>query len=111
MKAITRHTHGGSVAAALMSGVILLLLVGVSHPAAAVGADSNSDQDVIVHLGVHQFGDLREPYSVVATAGPDDVGFYEPPNGEGDAYGPRSFEVAPDGSIWVLDPIYYQLLV
>jgi hypothetical protein len=110
VKAITRHTHGRSVAAALMSGVVLLLVVGVFHPAAAAEVHPNSDQDVVVQLGVHRFGDLRGPDAVVA-AGPDDVGFEQPPNGEGNRYGPQSFEVAPDGSIWLLDSIDYQLLV
>ena len=105
MKAITRHTHRRSVAAALMSGVILLMVAGVFHPAAAVGVDSNSDQDIVVQLGVHQFGDLRELDAIMATAGPDDVGFEQPPNGEGNLYGPQSFEVAQDGSIWLLDSI------
>jgi hypothetical protein len=111
MKAISRHTHGRSVAAVLMSGVVLLLVVGVSYPAAAVAVGSNSDQDIFVQLGVHQFGDLREPDAIVAAVGPDDVGFYEPPNGEGAEDGPQRFELAPDGSIWLLDSINYQLLV
>jgi hypothetical protein len=111
MKAITRHTHGRSVAAALMSGVVVLLMVGVFNPAAAAAVDANSDQDIVVQLGVHHFGDLREPDAVVATVGADDVGFYQPPNGEGYPYGPQSFEVTPDGSIWLLDSINYRLLV
>ncbi len=111
MKAISRHTHGRSVAAAVTSGVLLLLVGGVFHAAAAVAVGSSADQDIVVQLGVHHFGDLRQPDAIVATAGPDDVGFYEPANGEGVAYGPQSFEVAPDGSIWLLDSINYQLLV
>jgi hypothetical protein len=110
MKAITRHTHGRSVAAALISGVVLLLVVSVFHSAAAVAANSSSDQDIVVQLGDHQFGDLREPDAIVATAGPDDVGFYPSP-GEGASLGPESFEVAQDGSIWLLDSINSQLLV
>src|SRR6266508_565525 len=111
MKAISRHTHGRSMGVTLMSGLVLLLVVGVFHPAAAGTVDPSSDQEIVVQLGVHQFGNLREPDAIVATAGPQDVGFYEPENGDGDAYGPESFEVALDGSIWLLDSINYQLLV
>src|SRR5206468_12040146 len=87
-----------------------LLVIGVFHSAAAVALDASSDQDIVVQLGVHQFGDLREPDAIMATAGPDDVGFYQSP-GEGTSYGPQSFEVAQDRSIWLLDSINSQLLV
>jgi hypothetical protein len=111
MKAIGRTTHGRFVGATLMSVLVLLLGGAIFHPAAASMVGSPSDQDIVVQLGVHKFGDLREADATVAIAGQDDVGFYESPNGEGDSYGPASFEVAPDGAIWLLDSINYRLLV
>jgi hypothetical protein len=48
----------------------------------------------------------------VARAGPDQVGFSSPPKGaDGVSYGPWSFDVAPDGSVWLLDEVNHQLLV
>lgn len=63
----------------------------------------------IVHLGTHHFGHPRAPGTVVARAGPDDVGFDNPP--EGAKTGPWSFDVARDGSVWLLDELDKRLLV
>ncbi len=56
-------------------------------------------------LGVHQFGHLRQPGAIVARAaegtGPDEVGVScEHPE---DCAFPWSFDVGPDGSVWVVD--------
>jgi hypothetical protein len=111
MKAIGRTILSRIVGATIVNALVLVLGGAMFHSAAAGTVDPSSGQDIVVQLGTHQFGDLREPDAIVATVGPEDVGFYEPPNGEGDASGPQSFEVAPDGSIWLLDSINYQLLV
>ena len=61
-------------------------------------------------LGAHRFGHVRAPDAIVARAGPDDVGLTccsDPPGGDG----PSSFDIAPDGSIWVLDRLNHRLLV
>jgi hypothetical protein len=64
-----------------------------------------------VPLGTHRFGHLRTPDTIVAHADPDQVGFTRPPPGvDGVAYGPWSFDVAHDGSIWLLDEINHRLL-
>jgi hypothetical protein len=40
------------------------------------------------------------------------VGFFQPPKGmDGVALGPWSFDVARDGSIWLLDEVKHRLLV
>jgi hypothetical protein len=63
----------------------------------------------VVNLGTHRFGQLRKPGKVVARAGPSDLGFENPP--EGAKTGPASFDVAPDGSVWLLDELDKRLLV
>jgi hypothetical protein len=84
----------------------LALLLGVGQPAAAT-----SYAPVSVALGTHRFGHLRAPDSIVAHADPSAVGFYQPPAGQdGVAYGPWSFDVARDGSIWLLDVVKHRLL-
>jgi hypothetical protein len=66
----------------------------------------------VVSLGGHRFGHLRAPDAIVARAGPHEVGFWAPPDGQdGATFGPWSFDVAQDGSIWLLDKVNQQLLV
>jgi hypothetical protein len=63
-----------------------------------------------VSLGTHRFGHPRAPGSIVAHAGPKQVGLSccaDPPGGDG----PSSFDIARDGSIWVLDRLNERLLV
>jgi hypothetical protein len=68
------------------------------------------DRFLPTSLGAHRFGHVREPDAIVARAGPDDVGLMccaDPPGGDG----PSSFDIARDGSIWVLDRLNHRLLV
>ena len=91
---------------ALAAG-LALLLGGTVQPAAATSCALLS-----VPLGTHRFGQLRAPDEIVAHADPHQVGFYQPPKGmDGVAYGPWSFDVAQDGSIWLLDEVNHRLLV
>jgi len=89
------------------------------------------DRLLPVQLGPHRFGHLSVPDAVVARAGPKDVGFVgctvatqrttcadgsaPPPTGGcgcGEpSYGPSSFDIARDGSIWLLDEVNHRLLV
>ena len=79
-----------------------------------------------VQLGTHRFGHLTAPDAIIARAGPDEVGFEcgkpsactsEQPAAGGCGcidvlpQGPTSFDVAPDGSIWLLDGVKHRLLV
>jgi hypothetical protein len=67
-----------------------------------------------VDLGTHVFGQVETPEAVVARAGPTEVGFnYCPdaPGSCGQPTGPWSFEIAEDGSIWLLDQLNSRLLV
>jgi hypothetical protein len=91
---------------ALAAGLALVLGAGV-QPAAAT-----SSVPPPVALGIHRFGHLRPPEAIVARAGPEVVGFSSPPDGaDGVSYGPWSFDVAQDGSVWLLDEVNHQLLV
>ena len=68
------------------------------------------DRFLSVSLGTHRFGRLRAPDAIVARSGPKGVGLTccaDPPGGDG----PSSFDLAPDGSIWVLDRLNHRLLV
>jgi hypothetical protein len=96
---------------ALVRGILVLaaglalVLSGAVQPAAA------SSDPLPVTLGAHRFGHLRAPDSIVAHADPDEVGFFQPPEGQdGVAFGPWSFDVAQDGSIWLLDEVKHRLL-
>jgi hypothetical protein len=85
---------------------LALLLGGAVQPAAA-----SSSVPVSVALGAHRFGHLRAPDSIVAHADPSAVGFFQPPEGQdGVAFGPWSFDVTQDGSIWLLDEVKHRLL-
>jgi hypothetical protein len=77
-----------------------------------------------VQMGTHRFGHLSKPDAIVARAGPKDVGFEcgrpsacEPPQPGGCGcidvlpQGPSSFDVARNGSIWLLDELNHRLLV
>jgi hypothetical protein len=79
-----------------------------------------------VSLGTHRFGQLRAPDAVVARTGPAGVGFEcgkpsacsAPGSSSGGCgcidvlpQGPSSFDVARDGSIWVLDVVKNRFLV
>jgi hypothetical protein len=59
--------------------------------------------------GTHRFGHLRAPAAVVASAGPNEVAFENPP--EGNRFGPWSFLIASDNSVWLLDELNRRLLV
>lgn len=86
----------------LAAGLSLLLAGAALGPAAASTAVAAAPAEV--PLGAHRFGHLRQPDAVVATAGPDEVDFVSPPPGaDGLPFGPISFDVARDGSVWLLD--------
>jgi hypothetical protein len=68
------------------------------------------DRFQTVALGSHVFGRLSTPDAVVARTGPNGVGLAccaDPPGGDG----PSSFDIARNGSIWVLDRLNHRLLV
>ncbi len=68
------------------------------------------DRPLEILLGTHTFGRVSAPEAIVARAGPHGVGLAccaDPPGGDG----PSSFDVARDGSIWVLDRLNHRLLV
>jgi hypothetical protein len=85
---------------------LALLLGALPQPAAAT-----TIAPTLVPLGTHRFGHLRAPDAIVAHADAAEVGFEQPPEGaDGVANGPWSFDVAKDGSIWLLDQVNHRLL-
>jgi hypothetical protein len=68
------------------------------------------DRPLTVPLGTHRFGHPRPPDAIVAHAGPDQIGFDEIVQ-EGVGIGPQSFDIARDGSVWLLDGVNGRLLV
>ena len=87
-----------------MVGAALILAGSLVWPASAFAVD-----DTDVALGAHRFGHLTPPDSIVANVGADGVGWDNPP--EGSANGPWSFDVAADGSVFLLDQNNNRLLV
>jgi hypothetical protein len=66
---------------------------------------------VTVDLGTHRFGQTRSPDQVVARARADQVGWQLPPPGQGPSFGPQSFAVGSDHSIWLHDSLDDRMLV
>jgi hypothetical protein len=79
--------------------------LGVSATLVVRAATANTS---LVALGRHQFGRLRTPETVVARAGANQVGFHR--QQEGISFGPWAFDIAPDGSVWLLDQVNNRLL-
>jgi hypothetical protein len=88
--------------AALAFASAIVAVGGIGLPAA------KGTTFAIVDLGRHRFGHLTPPDGIVARVGADGVGFEQP--GEGPDESPWSFDVAPDGSIWLLDQFDDRLL-
>jgi len=65
------------------------------------------ERPLAVRLGVHHFGRFATPEAVVARARPDEVGWQK----DGDPFGPQTFLVARDGSVWLHDGLEQRLLV
>lgn len=65
----------------------------------------------VVDLGTHRFGETRSPDAVVARARADQVGWQQPPPGHGPSFGPQSFAVGADKSIWLHDSLNDRMLV
>ena len=60
-----------------------------------------------VNLGAHRFGHVRAPDAVVAQVGGTEVAW----QGEGDPFGPQTFLVGRDGTIYLDDGLNNRLLV
>jgi hypothetical protein len=103
---------------------LLLLLLAAATVAFARPAAAAPIRWLAVNLGVHSFGRLSAPDAVVARARADAVGFEcgkpsaciaERPSGGCGCIdvlpqGPTAFDVARDGSVWVLDGVEHRLL-
>lgn len=70
------------------------------------------EKPVVVRLGAHRFGRPHVPGVLVARAAARDVGWRLPrPGEEGTPFGPQTFVVSPDRSVWLADGINARLLV
>jgi hypothetical protein len=88
---------------------LALLLGALLQPAAATTTTIVPSK---VPLGTHRFGHLRTPDAIAAHADAAEVGFDQlPEGGEGAVNGPWSFDIARDGSIWLLDQVNHRLLM
>jgi hypothetical protein len=98
----------------LVRSLPITLIIGLALLIAVVGARAwsvaaSAADPLPVTLGTHSFGNLRGPEAIVAKAGRDEVGWHLPQ--EGANYGPWAFDVAGDGSVWLLDEVKDRLLV
>ena len=83
--------------------LIVLALLVTSVAVGAVG------KPIVVQLGTHRF-DRTSAGTVVAHAGPTQVG-WQLRNGDASAFGPQTFLVGKDRSIWLDDGLNNRLLV
>jgi hypothetical protein len=93
-------------------GVVRDLLSGrtVTIPAAGARAPESAwvvNHALVVPLGTIPYGHPKAPDAIVARAKPTQVAFGR----DGIVYGPSSFQVAKDGSIWLFDSVKQRLLV
>jgi hypothetical protein len=106
---------------------VAIVLMVITAGAIIQSATASPIQWLAVHLGTHHFGQLSAPAAIVVRAQPKTVGF-ECGHPSACAVssassnsscgcidvlpeGPTSFDVARDGSIWLLDGVRHRLLV
>jgi len=80
-------------------------------PAAGRSSAWILDRPVTVRLGTHVFGQTHAPGTVVARARADQVGWQLSEPGQGPSFGPQSFAVGSDRSIWLHDSLNDRMLV
>jgi hypothetical protein len=88
-----------SLAGAAVIGCLLLSLT----------AGAAVEKPIVIRLGIHHFGRTASG-SVVARAAADQVG-WQLPNGDVGGFGPQTFLVGKDRSIWLDDGLNNRLLV
>lgn len=89
----------------------------VTLPAGGAAAPYRSwivNHPVAIKLGTHRFGHFAKPQAIVARApvgsGPGQVGILLPGPQTALGYGPESFDIAQDGTVWVADTVNGRLL-
>jgi len=80
-------------------------------PAHGVATTWILEKPAVVKLGAHQFGKTKAPEAVVARASADQVGIEPPTPGQLPGFGPQTFLVGKDGSIWLHDSLNSRLLI
>lgn len=86
--------------------------LGLSATVPAAGARAPESVWIIngafrVNLGTHVFGHPQAPEAVVAKAGPSEVGFGR----DGLVFGPKSFDLGKDHSVWLWDSVNIRVLM
>jgi hypothetical protein len=88
---------------------LLISLIVLGSLIAAVAAGAVHKHQIVVRLGIHRFG-RTSPGPVVARAGAKQVGWQLPSEGVS-GFGPETFLVGKDRSIWLDDGLNNRLLV
>ena len=89
--------------------ISLVPLIVLGLLAVSVAAGAGVVKPIVVQLGVHRF-DRTSTGTIVARATPDQVG-WQLPNGDVGGFGPQTFLVGRDHSIWIDDSLNNRLLV
>ena len=99
------RTFAALLAAGLMTGGVLA----AARPGTTEqGRAAAAPRLIAVSLGTYKFGAYTAPDAVAAQVDAAGVGWENPP--EGVSYGPGTFEVAKDGTVWLLDAVNNRLL-
>ncbi|HEX2804967.1 MAG TPA: hypothetical protein VHN80_02190 [Kineosporiaceae bacterium] len=94
-----KHAAAMHAVALAIALVVMTLPAAVSSARAAPTPAPAPSEWITVRLPAHIYGRLSGPDAVVATAGPRWFTFT--PGHQGATVGPNTFDVAPDGSVWV----------
>jgi hypothetical protein len=98
-----------SIALTFAASLAMLMASVVGPPARSAASAADP---LVISLGTHPFGHLATPQAIVAKAGSSEVGWESPPpRADGVSLGPWSFDIARDGSVWLLDEVNNRLLV
>jgi len=88
----------------LLSGLTVTIPAGGAHAPESAWVVNDA---LVVRLGTTSYGHTRAPDAIVARAKPTHVAFGR----NGIVYGPSSFEIAKDGSIWLFDSVSMALTI
>jgi hypothetical protein len=89
--------------------ISLIPLIVLGSLAVSLAAGAGLVKPIVVQLGIHRF-DRTSTGKAVALATPDQVG-WQLPNGDVGGFGPQTFLVGRDHSIWIDDGLNSRLLV
>lgn len=88
----------------LLSGLTVTIPAGGGHAPESAWVVNDA---LVVRLGTTSYGHPKAPDAIVVRAKPTQVAFGR----DGIVYGPSSFQVAKDGSVWLFDSVKQRLLM